>query len=246
MIIELPCGIVKDGVVYDHVRIKELTGKQQNYLMDFDLVSDTLGHIPKLLTDLAVEYQTKDGKVADIKPEETVWLISTDDIEVILVKIRQATFGKMLAMQVTCPRCGKQQTVSLDLSKLKIKNLKDKKKRSVSLTLKKSKKKVVVRLLGLQQLFDLNAAIREANKEFYTTTVALSLEEIDGKSPVKPEDIEDIPLTDLQQIDKAFDKIRGSIDNKIEHECDACKSEFDTPLPVVEPGFFAPSQTLSI
>jgi len=246
MLIELPCGIVKDDVVYDHVRIKELTGKQQNYLMDFDLAGDTLGHIPKMVKDLAVEYQTKDGQMAEIKPEEALDLLTTDDIEVILVKIREATFGKMLAMQVTCPMCGKQQTVSLDLSKLKIKKLKNKKKRTAKITLKKSKKQVVVRMLGLQQLFDLNKAIRESNKEFYTTTVALSIQEIDGKVDVVAEDIEEIPLTDLQQVDKAFDKIRGSIDNKVQHDCEACKFEFETPLPVVEPAFFAPSQTLSI
>ena len=52
MIIELPCGILHNDVVYDRVRVKELTGRQQNYLVDMELVTGSLGHVPKILEEL--------------------------------------------------------------------------------------------------------------------------------------------------------------------------------------------------
>lgn len=246
MLIELPCGLLLDGEVYDHVIISELKGKQQNYLLDMDLVAENMGHIPKLLEDLATDYQTKAGKPAPINSKDAVSKLASADVEVILLKIREATYGKVFGMPVTCPQCGKDQLKKVDLDVLEIKSLVDKKVRTVEIDLPKTKIKAEVKLLYLSDLFDLFQALKSQNKKLYTESLRLSISKLGDKTNVTSEDMENIPVTDLQRIEDAFVSLRASIDNIIIHDCDKCKHEFETPLPVVDPNFFAQSRTPTI
>ena len=53
MEVQLPDGFKTDsGIVYDKAKIGEITGRQQNYLMDFKGLKSGLSHIDKLLTTL--------------------------------------------------------------------------------------------------------------------------------------------------------------------------------------------------
>lgn len=245
MRVKLPCGIFVDGEVYDHVTIKELTGKQQNYLMNLELVTDSLGHIPKLISDLTEDYQTKAGKPSEVPSEKAVWLLPTEDIEFILVKIREETYGKMYAMKVRCPACDKVQEKSIDLTSLEMRPLKNKKKRTHEVELPKSKRKATIKMLYLKDLMDINQLTKEkeGQQEFYTRTIATSVQLMDGE-PATLEDIENLPLTDIHLIEKSLEKLRGYVDNLLQHECDACKHEFEGPLPVADPAFFGQSPTL--
>lgn len=245
MRVKLPCGIFKDNEVYDHVTIKELTGKQQNYLMNLELVTDSLGHIPKLISDLTEDYQTKAGKPSEISSEKAVWLLPTEDIEFILVKIREETYGKMYAMKVQCPSCDKIQEKSIDLTSLEVRSIKNKKKRTKEIKLPKSKRKISIKMIYLKDLMDINQLTKEkeGKQEFYTRTIATSVESIDDKK-ITLEDIENLPLTDLQYIEKELEKLRGYVDNLLQHQCEACKYEFEGPLPVADPSFFGQSPTL--
>lgn len=246
MIVKLPCGLFHEGKVFDRVVIHELTGKQQNYLANMELTSDNFGHVPKLIEDLATDYQTKEGDPAkDITSSEAVWKLPTEDIQVILVKIREATFGAAYALPAVCPNCGKKDFFKVNLDKLEIKSLKKKDNRTSTITLPKSKKKVEVKLLYLQDLFDLYKALKENADTLFTSTVVFSVQSIDDKSPVEPKDIEDIPLSDMHKIEDAALKLRGEIDLMITNECTGCKEEFESPLPVMDPLFFVPSQTPS-
>lgn len=246
MRVELPCGLIRDGEVYDHVTVKELTGKQQNYLMNLELVMDSIGHIPKILGDLTEDFQTKEGKPSEIAPDKAVWMLPTEDIEYLLIKIREKTFGKMFAIQVVCPACDKQQTKSIDLSKLEIKKLKDKTKRSAKIKLPKSKINAEVRLMYLKDLHAVNEVARKYQDTFYTRIVALSIKKLGDKVEVTYEDLDKIPITDLRKIENAMTKLRGYVDNMLQHVCDGCKHKFEGPLPVVDPAFFGQSPTPSI
>ena len=42
-------------------------------------------------------------------------------------------------------------------------------------------------------------------------------------------------------MNEAYEEYVGGIDTIITHECEKCKKDFDTPLPTVDPRFFARS-----
>ena len=241
MLIELPCGIFKDGEIYDRCIVKELTGRQQNYLIDMELVSDSLGHIPKLLTDLTCEYQTQSGKPLGIPVSEAIYFLPTEDIECILIKLREATYGPALALPVVCPHCAKNQLKKVDLDKIKITTLADKKVRTKEIDLPKSQIKAEIKLLYLKDLFNLYKTLKESPKKLYTGSLYLSVKKLGEKEPVQEGDLLDLPVADLTAIERAFSALRGEIDTLITHECDACKKDFETPLPVTDPSFFVQS-----
>lgn len=238
MIIELPCGILHDGKVYDRVRVKELTGRQQNYLVDMELVSDNLGHVPKLLQDLTDDYTTAEGLPLDMPVKEAIWQLSSEDVEFILLKIRESTYGPVMALPVACPHCGKQQTNRIDLDKLEVVHLKDKTVRTKKVELPKTKQTAEVKLLYLKDLFDLYKVLKEGSNKLYTGALHLSTAKLGEIEDVTEDHLLDLPATDLQVIEEAFSALRSSLDTTITHECTGCAKEFDTPLPVMDPSFF--------
>lgn len=246
MIIELPCGYVKDGEVFDHVKINELRGKQQNYLVDADLTSENFGHVPKILSELITDYQTKKGlPLKDEDTSELFWELPTEDIEVILIKIREATYGPNYAMPTLCTHCGKQQFKHVKLSKLDIKKLPNKKKRTKKIKLPKSGIEAEVKLLYLKDLFKMHDAIKEKKHSLFTATTYLSIAKLGEKTTITPEDLDDLPVTDIQLIESTYMAMRGSIDLMITSTCDKCEQDYDNPLGVMDPLFFGQSQTPS-
>lgn len=246
MIIELPCGVCHNEKIYDRVNIKEITGKQQNYLVDMDLVVESIGHVPKLLEDLTCDYMTADGLPLELPVKDAIWKLAVEDIEFILIKMREATYGPAFAMPVTCPHCSTTQTKKIDLDTIEAAMLKDKNKRTMDVELPKSKITAVVKLMYLKDLFDLYAMMREEKSTLYTSTMKLSVAKLGDKEDVTKEDLENLPITDLQKIEEAWKALRGSVDTIINHDCDSCKQEFDTPLPMTDPSFFAQSQIPSM
>jgi hypothetical protein len=247
MIIELPCGLLKDGVVYDHVKISEIRGKQQNYLVDTELVTDNFGHVPKLLSELVSDFQTKQGMPANVPASEAIWKLPTEDIEVILIRIREATYGPNFAVPTICIHCGKEQLKKLDLRELGIKCLPDKAIRSKVIKLPKSGIEAEVKLLYLKDLFELYTNIKKKGTSLYTATAYLSIARLADKTVITPEDLEMLPVTDIQLIEQTYLDLRGAIDLMITHTCEAkkCGKDYDNPLGVLDPNFFARSQTPS-
>jgi len=243
MLIELPCGILHNDVVFDRVVVKELTGRQQNYLINMELVANNLGHIPKLLEDLTFQFQTAEGRPLELPVKEAIWQLSSEDVEFILLKIREETYGSVLALPVTCPHCSKSQLKKVDLDKLDVIKLKDKKVRTKLVELPKSKQTAEVKLLYLKDLFDLYKALREKQTTLYTSSLALSVQKLGDKSPINEEDLMNLPVKDLQLIEKAFGDLRSSVDTLITNECEGCQKEFDVALPVMDPSFFVQPQT---
>jgi len=243
MLVELPCGILKDNDIYDHVQVKELTGRQQNYLIDMELVTDSLGHVPRLLEELTSNFQTKEGKPLILPQSEAINLLASEDVECILLKIREATYGPAYAIPVRCPHCSKQQTKKVDLDKIEITKLSNKSVRTKVIQLQKSGIEAEIKLLYLKDLYSLYKALKENPRKLYTGTLYLSLKRLGDNEQVKEEDLLDLPVSDLSAIENAFSELRGSVDTMLTNDCDECSKEFDTPLPVMDPSFFVQSRT---
>lgn len=246
MLVELPCGILHGDIVYDRVVVKPLTGRQQNYLIDMDLVAGNIGHLPKLLEDLAVQYQTAEGLPLNMPSKDAIWQIPSEDVELILLKIREATFGSVYALPTVCPHCSKQQMKRIDLDKLDIAKLKDKRVRTKVLALPMSNKEVEVKLIYLKDLFTLFKNFSEKKSSLFTATLAVSVKRIDTKEGITDDDLLDIPAPDLDLIEKAYMELRAELDTSITNECDGCEKEYTSRLPVTDPSFFIQSTTPSI
>jgi len=245
MMLELPCGVVHEGQVYDQVRVKEITGKQQNYLIDMELVQGGFGHVPKLLEDLCSELYTKEGLQISIPPKELIWKYTASDIELMLIKIREETYSPALALPTVCPHCSKQQMKKIDLDKIEVRPLADKLQPTKSIELPKSKQTISVKLLNLKDLFTLHASLRNKPDALYTSSMYLSIEKIGDKIVTSEEEAACIPMADLVLVEKAFTELQAYLDTKIINDCVSCNKEYIVDLPVMDPSFFVLSQTPS-
>jgi len=248
MLIQLPNGLL-DGVdLFNYAEVDEIRGKQQNYLADKDLIVGNIGHIPKILEDLVLSLQTKEGLKWGGNMKEGIYKLSNGDLETILVRIRQNTYGERFYYEAQCGHCDHvNKDLRLDLDKLEldvmsVEELMDKSKRTVKLP--KSGKEVEFKALYLKDLFDLIKITSNKTDELITSSVSLFIKRIDDKTKITSEDIQNLSALDIQYLNEQAMtiKLEGTIDSNITTECSKCKKEFETKLNVYDPAFFGPTK----
>lgn len=240
----LPNGFF-DGPDYFNVAfIDELRGKQQNYLADKDLVVGNVGHIPKILCDLIQSVQTESGLTWKGNIEELVYKLPAGDIQTLLIKIRENTYGSKFYLEVTCPHCQHvDKNLKLELNKLEISPMSIEDLTNVSnrsLTLPKSQLPVELKPLYLKDIFEILRITKGSQKELVTSVTALSIKRLGDKDKVTPKDIDDISVSDLMFLKEKMEntKLEGTIDTKIEHSCSSCGKDFESQLDVLSADFF--------
>lgn len=248
MLIKLPNGLIDGGDHFNMARIDELRGKQQNYLSNKELVVGNIGHVPKILEDLVKSLETEHGLAWKGDIQEALYKIPVGDLEVILLKIRENTYGGKYYHEAQCPHCEHMnKDLRIDLEKLELKSmtlasLMDGASRTT--TLPKSGLEVELKPLYLKDLFD---AVKMANgkqDELVTTTLALSIKRMGTKSKVTSADLAEIPVTDIMHLNEFAEKLtlEGSIDTDVMTDCTNCKKEFEYKLNVYDPSFFYPTK----
>jgi len=248
MLITLPHGLIDGLDLFDIVEIDELRGKQQNYLADKELVVNNIGHIPKILEDLVISFQTKEGLKWKGKVSDAIWKITSSDIETILIKLRENTYGPEFYHEAQCPECNKKlKNLRLDLDTLKIDKLSLENIISSKIViLPKSKLEVEFKAMYLKDMFEALKIVTKNNSKLVTSSIALGIKRLGNKTSITSEDIEQIPARDLMFLNEEHEKIKvdGSIDNNIELSCNNpnCKKEFSIKLNCLDPNFFVPSR----
>lgn len=244
MKVTLPNGLLEGQDHFTVAYIDELRGKQQNYLADRTLVQDNIGHVPKILEDMIQSLETKEGVKWQGDIKEAIEKLPASDIETLLVKIRENTFGPRYYFEAICTHCGhhnKGQRIDLDkleIKKMTLKQMTDASKRTIKLP--KSGKTVIVKPMYLQDMFDSLKIAKDNQDELLTSIVALSVHSIDGSTDNIREEVKALPLMDIYHIEDSMEKMKleGSIDTDIQMECSHCKKEFETSLNVYAPDFF--------
>src|SRR5579863_3625014 len=103
MLIQLPNGLI-DGVdFFNYAEIDELRGKQQNYLANRELIVGNIGHVPKILEDCVLSLQTKEGLKWGGKMADAIEKLPSGDLETLLIKIRENTYGNRFYFEAECP-----------------------------------------------------------------------------------------------------------------------------------------------
>lgn len=248
MLIQLPNGLL-DGVdLFNYAEVDEIRGKQQNYLADKDLIIGNIGHIPKILEDLVLSLQTKEGLRWGGNMKEGIYKLSNGDLETILVKIRQNTYGERFYYEAQCSHCDHHnKDLRLDLNALEldvmsVEEMLAKEKRTVKLP--KSGKEVEFKPLYLKDLFELIKITANKTDELITSSVSIFVKRIDDKTKITSEDIQSLSALDIQYLNEQAMtiKLEGTIDTNIINECNKCKKEFETKLNVYDPAFFGPTK----
>lgn len=248
MLIQLPNGLLDGADLFNVADIDELRGKQQNYLANKDLVINNIGHVPKILEDLIKSLQTKEGLVwaGDIK--EAIYKLPSGDIETILIRIREVTYGTRFYHEAVCTHCEHlNKDLRIDLDKLEVKVMSVEEmmnKASRTTKLPRTGKEVELKPLYLKDMFEALKFTVNKQDELVTHAVALSVKRIDESMKVTSKDIEDLPSSDISHLNDVVGnmKLEGSIDVDIINECSKCKKEFTSKLNPYEPAFFSPTR----
>lgn len=248
MLIQLPNGLLDGGDLFNYVEIDELRGKQQNYLADRDLVIGNVGHLPKILCDLVKAIQTKEGLKWAGPMEEAIYKLPSGDLETILIKIRQKTYGERFYFEAQCPHCQHiNKNLRIDLDKLEmdvmpLEQMLDKSSRVFMLP--NAKVEVEIKPIFLRDIFDVIKITKNKQTELITSVLALSLKRIGQNNKVTPKDVEDLSMKDIMVLKEKLEKVKleGTLDTDIDSDCTACSKEFSTKLDVFSPDFFDPTR----
>ena len=158
-------------------------------------------------------------------------LTAADRIAMLLF-LRRVSVGDTYKFEKVCPHCDRlNNNRQLRLDKLDIKKMKFPAKRRVQVTLPRSGKEAVLRVLtasGEEAISKLSGT----QKDSRSLAIIARLERLGG-NPVTANDVlavKNLPTTDRQYLGRVYNAIEGAVDTDIEVECLGCKREFTFPL----------------
>lgn len=246
MLVTLPNGLLDGPDLFNLAEIDELRGKQQNYLVDRSLVVNNIGHVPKIIEDMLLSLQTQNGIKWQGKISEAIYKLPSGDLETILVKVRENTFGPKFFHEATCSHCGhinKNLKVDLDTLELDVMSLEDMLKPKVVM-LPKLQIEAELKAIYLKDLFEIVKISTSKGDSLITSMLTTSIRRLGDKSPITSKDIENIPVRDLNFLEEKVKemKIEGNIDTSLQIDCQGCKLEFEARLNCFDPNFFSHSK----
>ena len=119
---KLPNGIKIEGKLYNLAEVDEIRGKHQNMLVN-PSPKTPIDHVEPILTDLIIDITTSEGESISekvMKKELILHKLPIQDIQFLLVKVREVTYGKDYFINLECPHCSAKNNAKLDLSTLQI------------------------------------------------------------------------------------------------------------------------------
>jgi len=231
----LPNGLTGSGILFNQVYLEELTGKQQNYLINTKYKSP-IDHIEPLLTDLIKRVESEDGQELDVPIKELINKhLSIEDTSFILAKLREITFGETYILEKQeCPHCQEKQDLSIDLGSLEI--MTPEKKENTTI-LPKSGLEVEYNPITFGKLKGYSSDPDQMLNNAVTSTLSMVVKRIGDNSNITEESIMELKALDNNHIQKNVPQ-QSHLDTKITHECKGCKVDFDIELEVLSSDFF--------
>lgn len=245
MLVKLPNGLIDEQDHFNYVEIDELRGKQQNYLVNKELVVGNIGHIPKILEDMILSFQTEKGLAWKGDKSKAIWKLPSGDIETLLVKIRENTYGPKYYHGATCSHCGHEhKDLLLKLDELEIKELPlEKQLEPKVIFLPKEQVEVELKPPYLKDLMDSINIMGSKHDSLVTSFLAVSIKRIGDNTKPTLEDIGNLRASDIDFLQEEAEKLdlEGNIDTDIFIDCQnsSCGKEFEVRLNCFEPSFLA-------
>jgi len=120
----LPGGyMLSDGTCHQMVKLRQLTGREEEMILDGDAVNDDDNNknVITLLTQVLTNCIESIGPIKEINPDVVRQLLICDR-DYLLLKLRQITFGNRIDAQAQCPNdsCRKPMHIDFDLKNIKV------------------------------------------------------------------------------------------------------------------------------
>jgi hypothetical protein len=202
--------------------------------------------IEPILTDLIIDLSNLDSE--SIFPQVTkkhlvLHLLPIQDIQYILVKVREISYGKDYLMNLSCTHCEANNNAKLDLSGLQVSARVDK-IAEADMILPKEGVEFRYKPMNLATL--LKMAMQDGQSDFtksmLTSLTSFMLERLGDNHNLSPVDLDNLRGSDLNYIRDNM-PVLPEIDMKVEHTCTACGKDFQQELPALAADFLLLTRT---
>jgi len=234
--LQLPNGIKHEGKLYNIAHLEEMTGKQQNYLVN-SKYKTPIDHIEPILADLITRFETQDGDELKLDKLEVVSnILQAEDATFLIVKLREITFGERHVFEKKeCPHCNKKQDVLVNLDKLEVIKVEE---QEMETELPKSGAVAKYRPLSMKRLRSYIHNVNDVLDSVTTTTLAMIIESVGEDTDITPEKVGAMSAKDLKHIKEHTPKY-NTLDTSITHQCVGCKEDFDFDMEVLTSDFLS-------
>ncbi len=242
----LPVGYVDvEGKVHNHIVLKEMTGTEDDMMGNADLpigerVSNVLGACIIKLGDITDKETIKKAVSDDL---DAGLPITEQDRIAAMIYLRRLSIGDLFKFERSCPRCSvRAENRATDLRTLKIDQAKNPERRRVKVTLPKSGKEVIVKVLTAKGALEVGR-LRPDQKDLKSLAIVSRVESLDGELLNEPlaalAKIKGLPQADRNLIRQVYNAMETYVEQDIDVECrnPICRHKWDFPLDVGQ-GFF--------
>ena len=175
------------------------------------------------------------------------------DYNYLLHKLRVVTYGPDYAIKFTCPKCGNEEILHIDLDSLKVNEYDESLENFFSVELPKTGYSVRLRMQTPRDLDKINLEVEDMKKknpelEWDPTqllTLRSLIDSINGgaiDAALINETLKKLPMMDANILSKAAGELQGKVglENTIHVECNKCGYSIDTPF-LYTSEFFGPT-----
>lgn len=226
--VELPGGwLDRQGNLHRIGQVTELTGHAEEKLSRIDYTAN----YPLFLQTL-----TKFGleNLNGVEPSDQMLSeLLIGDREALILGIRIATYGNEIEMHITCPECGAEEDIAVELDKdVPIDKMEEPSRRQYDVPLRNGRNAVVEpATCGIQ---DLIWDPKKTGAELKTAALERCVRTIDGM-PVTHKDIQDLGLQDRKTlIDRLGELQPGPDFGGVKIPCESCGQVFHIQLDITD------------
>lgn len=226
MAFTLPVGYVDpQGKVHDEVLLREMTGEEDDMMGNDDLP------IGERVTNVLTCCITKLG---DVEDQDIIRRAVADELEqglplteqdriAAMIFLRRVTLGDIYKFERRCPRCGTMaENRKTDLRELKIGKSDHPDKRRVKVTLPRSGKEAIVKVLTAKGAVAIGR-LRPTQKDIKSLAIASRVESIEGERLDDPrlalKRLKELPQGDRIKIRQVYNKMETYVEQEIEVHC---------------------------
>lgn len=241
----LPNGVTIAGKLYNEIEMDEIRGRHQNMLVN-PKAKTPIDFVEPILKDLVLDLRNSDQEsiLNEVSKQDLILhQLPIQDIQFILIKVRQESYGPEYLMHLKCTHCDADNDARLDLSTLAVSERIDKLKPAEMIL---PKDKTVFRYGHMSLAHLLKIAVEDdkedITKELITGLTSFMISRLGENVNVKPSDLDDLKGSDIDFMQDNM-PILPEPDMKITHKCKSCEKDFDSELPVMAADFLRPSRT---
>lgn len=229
----LPGGYVDAaGKVHDRAELREMTGEEEDILAmpkisGSEKISRIIGNCLVKLGDL----------------QETIDLsklakkLTIGDRVVIMLTLRAVSLGPIYPFSTKCPACEEEVNRGVNLTELKVQNMKNKAVREQAVTLPSGKKCVLRVMTGEDE--ERVGRVNRKGSDALSLAMLARVKSIEGVEAPSVQAMKRLGIKDRNAIRDWYKSVEGGVDTDLEIVCE-CGNTFESVLDIGQPSFFFP------